>query len=60
MGQESMPATWSTYGWWRWKKEDSIKEKEDPEGGRSKNWEENTIATRTGLVIKFKRNIYKN
>ena len=60
MGQGSTLATWSTRGGWRWKKEYSIKEKEDPKGGRSENWEENTVTIRIGLVIKFKRNKYKN
>ena len=42
------------------KEEDSIKEKEYLEGGGSENWEKNNVGTRTGLVAKFKRNIYKN
>ena len=60
MGQGSKPATWSTRGGWRWKEEESIREREAPECEGSKNWEENTVATRTGLVIKLKRIIYKN
>ena len=36
----------------------SIKEKEEPKGGGSENWEKNIVATRVELVIKFKRNIY--
>ena len=55
MGQGSTPTTWSTHGWWRWKKEDSIKEKEDPEGRRLENWEENTIARRTGTCNQIQK-----
>ena len=60
MGHGSTLETWSTCGGWRWKKEDNIKEKEYPKDGGSKDWEENTVATRTRLVIKFKRFIYKD
>ena len=60
MGQRSKPAIWFTRGGWRWKEEENIREKEAPEWEGSENWEENTLATRIGLVIKFKRNTYKN
>ena len=60
MGHESTSETWSTHGGWRWKKEDSIKEKEYPKERGSENEEENTVGTRTGFVTKFKRDIYDN
>ena len=60
MGNESTSETWSTRGGWRWKKEDSIKEKEYPKERGSENEEENTVGTRTGFVTKFKRDIYNN
>ena len=60
MEQGSMSETWSTRGGWRWKKEDSIKEKEYPKERGSENEEENTVGTRTGFVTKFKRDIYDN
>ena len=42
------------------KEEDSIKGKEYPEEGESRDYEKNTVKTRIRLVIKFKNNIYKN
>ena len=58
MGHESTSETWSTRRGWRWKKEDSIKEREYPKERGSENEEENTVGTRTGFVTKFKRDIY--
>ena len=57
MGQRSMSGTWPTRGGWRWKNEDSIKKKEYPEEMDWKIKKEINAATRTVLVIKFKRYI---
>ena len=43
MGQGSKPATWSTCGGWRWKEEDSIREKEAPEWEGTENWKGKTL-----------------
>ena len=60
MGQGSKSSTWSTRGSWIWKEEDSINEKEDPKGRGTENWGKNIVTIGTRLVIKSKRNIYKN
>ena len=57
MEQRSMFGTWPTRGGWRWKNEDSIKKKEYPKEMDWKIKKEINVATRTVLVIKFKRYI---